>query len=220
MEIIELREKLFNKLIGTGWDNELRFFIKSSEFDNILFKLIMEVEDGFRFTPSLNDIFKSFELCSFENLKVVFVCREPYADPTLNDGLALSNKGVNKTIPMEFYRLKEELIKQVPNHTIKEANLEDWASQGVLLLNQSLTTRITSPNRHMKIWEPFLNYLMEILSRKDLIFVFIGKHPFDDIEGFNLSALPDTYHSKWESDNLFLNINKKLVEKNLSLIIW
>ena len=220
MEILKLREKLFDKLVGTGWDNELRFFIKSQEFDDILFKLMMEVEDGFRFTPALNDIFKPFELCPLDKLKVVFLYQEPYLDPTMNDGLALSNTGINRTIPMEFYRLKEELIKQVPNHTLDEADLSDWASQGVLLLNQSLTARITSPNRHMKFWEPFLNYLMEILSRKDIIFVFIGNHPFDEVEGFNLASLPDTYHSKWESNNLFLDINKKLVEKKLSEIIW
>lgn len=220
MEIKELREKLFAKLAGTGWQDKLRFFIQSSEFDDILLKLMLEVEDGYRITPGLNGIFKPFELCSFDKLKVVFLAQEPYLDPTLNDGLALSNTGSNKSIPMQFYRMKEELLLQVPNTMIKEANLSSWAEQGVLLLNQSFTTRISSPNRHKDIWQPFLYYIMEILAQKDLIFVFIGNHDFDDVEGINLPALPDAYHTKWNSDNLFLKINEKLVDKKLSKIIW
>lgn len=220
MQIEEMRQKLFDKLIGTSWDNELRFFVKSSEFDDILLNLMLEVDTGFRFTPVLNDIFKPFELCPYDKVKVVFIYPEPYADPTLNDGLALSNKATDRDIPVIFNRFKEELNAQFPINSIQEADLSSWTSQGVLLLNESLTTRISTPGRHTVIWEPFINYIMDILVRKDLIFVFIGNHSFEDVEGIQLAALPNAYNSKWNSNDLFLNINKLLVEKNLSEIIW
>ncbi len=220
MEIKEIREKLFNKLIGTGWDDELRFFIKSSEFDDIILQLSLEVDTSFRFTPVLNDIFKPFELCPLDKVKIVFIYPEPYADPTINDGLALSNSATERDIPKTFIKFKEELVLQVPNHTIQEADLSVWCRQGVLLLNQSLTARISSTNRHKGIWEPFFNYLMDILIRKDPIFVFIGNISFDDVEGIRLPELPSAYNVRWDSNNLFLDINKKLVQKNLSEINW
>lgn len=225
MEIREIRDKLFNKLIGTGWENDLRFFVKSSEFDDILLALLSELEKGFRFTPGVNDIFKPFELCHLDKLKVVMVWPEAWLNPTLNHGLAISNNAVDK-YPLPFYRFKTELASQVPNHSILEADLTPWAKQGVLLLNESITARITTSSKHFEIWQAFIGNVFDILNRRDnLIFVFIGESYWSeelDERHFKieLPAIPDGFKKVWDSQNLFLEINKKLVEKNLSEIVW
>lgn len=226
----EIQQVLFDKLVGTGWDEILRFYIKSADFLEILEKLEYEVQEKRRFTPGIKDLLRPFELCHLDRLKVIFLVSEPYfADPTLNNGLAISCNH-SQRLPIELFRLLAELTKQYPKTIFPEETLQGdlkcWALSGVLMLNRSLTSQVGKAGQHFKIWNGFFYYLMNILSRrKDLLFVSFGENEAEDLIGeFNtlikVQALPDHQDVKFDTQELFVKINEYLKNKRIGEIVW
>ncbi len=223
--LLYLQNKLSQKLDDTGWESPLRFCVKSSDFYDVLLWLHHEKIEGRRWTPCINDIFKPFQSCPFNSLKVIFVYPEPWLDPTLNNGLALShNINPYKVTPFRF--LFKELGRTVPGHRLDNADLSGWADQGVLLLNTSLTARIGIPNKHNRIWSYFSYYLLERLNREeDLVWVFFGESEFyetidnDSHVKLQVPALPHDRNGEWETD-IFNKVNEVLEQKNKKKINW
>lgn len=219
--IIEIQDKLFDKLVGTGWDKKLRFIVKSSEMEDIILFLQQQKSEERRFTPGLNDIFKCFQSCEFNDLKVVFVNHEPYQNPLLNNGLAISHTG-NLIEQYEFKAFYEELHRTVGKNSLLNAELLPWAKQGCLFLNTSLTTRVGYTGRHFKLWQHFINSLLDVLNRKDkLIWVFFGESFYFDVVDnlkhikIKVPELPNSRGETWQTD-VFNIINSHLDKK----IIW
>ena len=71
MDLEEIKQKMFDKLILNGWDKVLKSFIFSTEFDDILTKLYTLSQEDKRFTPPLKQLFRAFEECHYDKLKVV-----------------------------------------------------------------------------------------------------------------------------------------------------
>lgn len=69
----EVKTKLVERLQPSGWGQKLRGFIQSSDFDKILTELYRLREEGKRFTPPLKQVFKAFEECPYDKLKVVII---------------------------------------------------------------------------------------------------------------------------------------------------
>ena len=70
MDLEEIKQKMFEKLKSNGWDRILKSFIFSSEFDDILIKLKTLSESEKRFTPPLKQVFRAFEECPYNKLKL------------------------------------------------------------------------------------------------------------------------------------------------------
>lgn len=73
VDLEEIKQKLIEKLKPSGWATKLKGFINSSEFDKILHALYTERENGKRFTPPLKQVFRAFEECPLDKLKVVII---------------------------------------------------------------------------------------------------------------------------------------------------
>lgn len=223
MEIKDIRNKLFEKLEGTGWDNQLRFFVKSSDFDSILEFLYSEVEEKRRFTPPLKYWFKPFQLCPFDQVKVVFIVPEGTCDPTLENGLAISSNE-SLRVSIQFYRFREALAKEYPEHSMTSGDLSYIAAQGVFLLNASITSQILRPGKHRDIWAPFVQYVIRSLVDPDIIFITFGEtgveHLLKDRIVLQVSGLPKTRDDKFEAGGLFSKINEQLKLKNKLPIVW
>jgi uracil-DNA glycosylase len=73
IDLEELKEKLLLKLEPSGWKPVLKSFIESSDFDNIIKQLVRLTKDGKRFTPTLKQLFRAFEECPYDKLKVIVV---------------------------------------------------------------------------------------------------------------------------------------------------
>jgi uracil DNA glycosylase len=69
----EIKLKLVERLRPSGWADKLKGFVQSSDFDKILETLYKLREDGKRFTPPLKVVFKAFEECPVNKLKVVMI---------------------------------------------------------------------------------------------------------------------------------------------------
>jgi uracil-DNA glycosylase len=123
--------------------------------------------------PDMNDIFNSLTLTSFSDVKVIIIGQDPYHGEGQAHGLAFSvKKGVD--IPPSLMNIFKELHNdvgfEIPNHGF----LEEWAKQGVLLLNTVLTVRKDEPNSHKGCgWEQFTDQVIKTLNKKEKPVVFI-----------------------------------------------
>lgn len=135
INIQEVKLKLYNRLKDSGWANVLKTFILSQDFDKILMKLIDITDSGRRFTPPLKTVFRAFEECTYEKLKVIILCPEPFNQYNVSDGIAFSCSNDNKS---EFAIM---FLKQIHDTVYKEQDyvynkdLKRLSNQGVLLLN-------------------------------------------------------------------------------------
>lgn len=115
--------------------------------------------------PRKKNIFDAFKYCPFEKVKVVIVGTEPYVDVPLAEGLAFSIPDKSKHLTSSLYAIYQELATEYGEWR-KEKSLSGWASQGVLLLNMSMTVREYCNNSHVHIWRGFIEDLVRVLSQK------------------------------------------------------
>ena len=95
----EIKLKLIEKLQPSGWANKLRGFIQSSDFDKILSELYKQRTEGKKFTPALKQVFRAFEECPVDKLKVIMIGQDPYPHFGVADGLAFSCSNTGKPQP-------------------------------------------------------------------------------------------------------------------------
>jgi uracil-DNA glycosylase len=222
----EIKLKLIEKLKPSGWATKLRGFIQSSDFDKILEVLYKLREEGKRFTPPLKQVFRAFEECPHDKLKVIIIGQDPYPHFGVADGLAFSCSNTMKSQPsirIIFEALNETVFGGLPVEN--NVDLTRWANQGVLLLNSALTCQIDKPGSHTAIWKDFVAYTMDILNYTDsgLIFVLMGKQA-QELEGLigEHHYIIKTAHpasagysgTKWDCQNMFNEINKIIIGQN------
>ena len=129
--------------------------------------------------PKNADIFRAFNDTPFDKVKVVILGQDPYHGPNQAHGLSFSvQKGI--AIPKSLINIYKELATDIPGF-VKPAhgNLEEWAKQGVLLLNATLTVRAGEAASHQKKgWEIFTDGVIHMLSEKrtGLVFILWGSY--------------------------------------------
>ena len=232
MTLKDVQMKLYQKLKPSGWGSKLRMFLLSDEFYDILLQLHENAEKGKRFTPVLKDVFNAFEKCPYKDLKVIIVASKPHNIANTADGMAFSSSYL-KNPSAALYAIFQELETTVyPDGYKWDPDLTRWAEQGVLLLNPSLTVEIGVDKSHSYIWDPFIIALFEMLleSSTGLAFVFMGKtakewHKYvgkNNYKFFTSHPAGKRYvkNGKWDSGNLFNQINKILNSNNGEQITW
>lgn len=123
-------------------------------------------------------IFNAFNLCPFDQVRVVIIGQDPYHGPGQAHGLCFS---VNDGIPFPpslvniFKEVQDDLGTPVP----PTGNLSRWARQGVLLLNATLTVRAHQAGSHQRQgWEEFTDAVIRVLNerRDHLVFILWGSY--------------------------------------------
>ena len=138
-----------------------------------LFKRVGEEYGKYKTFPAGDDIFNAFHLTPLEQVKVVILGQDPYHNDGQAHGLCFSVKP-DVEIPPSLVNIYQELYDdmgcEIPNH----GYLEEWAKQGVLLLNTVLTVRAHQANSHRGIgWEEFTDATIRILDKQNQPIVFI-----------------------------------------------
>jgi uracil-DNA glycosylase len=130
------------------------------------------------FLPSKENIWRALELTPLETIKVVILGQDPYPTPGNAHGLAFSVMPDVRPIPASLKNIYKELVTDIgftlPNH----GNLEEWAGQGILLLNTVLTVEPGAPQSHSKIgWEEVTDQIIRSIAARleNVIFVLWGK---------------------------------------------
>lgn len=127
--------------------------------------------------PEKKNIFKAFKLTPLKEVKVIIFGQDPYYIPNKATGLAFSVKK-KEQLTETLKNIFKELKNNYPATINKTGCLNNWAKQGVLLLNNILTVEKNKPNSHKNIgWEIFTDKIIKILCKrkKNLIFVLMGK---------------------------------------------
>lgn len=177
VDLEQIKVKLIEKLKPSGWSLKLKSFIYSSDFDKILQALYDEREAGKRFTPPLKQVFRAFEECPVNDLKVIMIGQDPYPYLGVADGIAFSCGNTSKPQP-SLDQMFGALNKTVYTQEIVEhdPDLTRWSRQGVLMLNRALTCQVDKVGSHYHIWNDFLMYVIDMLSltNSGLIFCLLG----------------------------------------------
>ncbi len=129
--------------------------------------------------PAPQNIFKAFELCPFDQTKVVILGQDPYHTPNVANGLSFATS--QSKIPPSLQNIFKEISAEFPELKIETQNgdLTRYAKQGVLLLNATLTVRENSPTSHSdKGWELFTDEVIKVLSdqKENLVFILWGNY--------------------------------------------
>jgi uracil-DNA glycosylase len=221
----EIKEKLIKKFEGTGWDIKLRSFIKSDDFTKILENLHKLREDGKRFTPPLKYVFRAFEECPLDKLKVVVVGQDVYPHMGIADGLAFSCSLTGKPQPSLkniFKEIEKTVYQDFPTH--QDPDLKRWANQGVLLLNTALTCQIDKIGSHYDVWKDFISYVIDMLNltNSGLVFILFGSkaQELESLIGDNHYVLKASHPASavysggtWDCNDVFNKANE-IIEKN------
>jgi uracil-DNA glycosylase len=202
-------------------------------FDSIDHSFLKSLEEKYlnkNVLPEKEDLFKSFELCDIDDVRVVILGQDPYHTKGVADGLAFSSKKENH-IPPSLKNIFKELNSDLG--IIKEnGNLISWANQGILLMNTILTVEEGKPLSHSDMgWEILTDNVLSKLNKKEnsIIFVLWGekarskKKLLDNPTHFIIeSSHPSffSYKKGFEGSKPFSKINIILDKLNHRKIDW
>lgn len=181
--------------------------------------------------PETMRIFRAFELCPFDEVKVVILGQDPYHGEGQAHGLcfSVSNEVVR---PPSLVNIFKEVASDLRIKPQPSSNLERWAAQGVLLLNATLTVEAGKPGSHQrKGWEQFTDRVIQELSEKrsGLVFILWGRYAQQKGEKINTTKhlvlkakhpSPLSAHHGFFGCKHFSKTNAYLVKADLKPIDW
>ncbi|WP_118950818.1 uracil-DNA glycosylase [Taibaiella helva] len=163
--------------IEPSWAKVLAAEFEKDYFKGIAEFLKAEKAAGKVIYPPGPEIFSAFSLTPFGNVKAVLLGQDPYHGPGQAHGLCFSvRKGV--TIPPSLVNMYKELKADLDIDSPGHGFLEEWAQQGLLMLNASLTVEAGKPMSHSKIgWEQFTDAVIRKVSeeKEGVVFLLWGK---------------------------------------------
>lgn len=204
--------------------------IKNTEYFTELWRKVKQEYSKHKCFPPKKQIFRALELTPFDEVKVVIIGQDPYHNDYQANGLCFS---VSDQIPAPpslkniFTELKEDL------GVVKKTNeLDDWAKQGVLLLNATLTVKAHEPNSHKDIgWGRFTDFIIQQVSeqKEGVVFVLWGAFAqrksglIDQSKHFVIQSphpSPFSVYRGFFGSKPFSKINEFLISKNQPPIRW
>ena len=204
--------------------------IKNTDYYRNLWQKVEEKYATEKCFPPKHQIFRALDLTPFDDIKVVIIGQDPYHNDDQANGLCFSVSEKVKTPPSLkniFTELKSDLgIDRTQNE------LDDWAAQGVLLLNATLTVTAHSPNSHKDLgWEQFTDFIIKEISEKkeNIVFVLWGAFAQKKEELINSSQhliiksahpSPFSVYRGFYGSKPFSQINSYLESKNKQPISW
>lgn len=206
------------------------------EFDKPYFGLLAQfVRQEYRTRqcfPPAAQIFRAFDICPFNRVRVVIIGQDPYHEPGQAQGLCFSvADGV--PVPPSLDNIYKELNRDLGKPVPVSGDLTRWAEQGVLLLNATLTVRAHLANSHQRLgWSFFTDAAIKALSahREHIVYMLWGgfarsKRGFID-QGKNLileSVHPSPLSANrggWFGQHQFSRCNEYLKANGETEIDW
>lgn len=216
--------------IEESWSNVLNEEFEKPYFQELI-NFVKQEYASQTIYPKGKDIFRAFDECPFNEVKVVILGQDPYHGPGQANGLCFSvHEGI--TFPPSlvniFKEIKNDLGKDIPPN----GSLERWAKQGVLLLNATLTVRAHQAGSHQnKGWETFTDAVVQALAsqKKNLVYMLWGSYaqkkaaivnPKENLVLKSPHPSPLSAHRGFFGNGHFSKANQYLVEKGRGEISW
>lgn len=162
--------------IEQSWKNALADEFGKPYFESLVRFLHKEKSEGKKVFPPGSQIFRAFDLTPVDKVKVVILGQDPYHGFGQAHGLSFSvPEGV--PAPPSLKNIFKEIESDMGVRMSGYPNLENWARQGVLLLNAVLTVRSGEAASHSKIgWEQFTDAVIRYVSNncEGVVFMLWG----------------------------------------------
>lgn len=208
----------------------------SEEFEKPYFKTLTErvrnaYTSGVPVYPPPKQIFRAFELCSFDAIRVVILGQDPYHGPHQAHGLCFSVED-GTPLPPSLKNIYKELRDDLGAPIPATGNLSGWGKQGVLLLNATLTVHAGIAGSHQGWgWEEFTDAIIKKVSEKSehVVFLLWGKYAqskralIDETKHLVLTAAhpsPLSAHNGFFGCRHFSKTNAYLTEHGKKTISW
>jgi uracil-DNA glycosylase len=162
----------------SSWKEKLQGEFAQDYFTDLTAFVKKEYKEGVVY-PAPKNIFRAFELCPFDKVKVVILGQDPYHGERQANGLCFAvDEGT--ALPPSLQNIFKEIESDL-GQPLKSRNgdLTRWAEQGVLLLNATLTVRARTAGSHQgQGWEQFTDAVIKALSeeRENLVFILWGNY--------------------------------------------
>lgn len=162
--------------IEKSWADALQAEFEKPYFKSLVDFLHAEKSSGKVIYPKGGDIFRAFELCPVDRVKVVILGQDPYHGEGQAMGLSFSvPRGV--PAPPSLKNIFKEIESDCGVRMSGATDLTPWAQQGVLLLNSILTVEANRAASHSNAgWEPFTDAVISYISNncKGVVFMLWG----------------------------------------------
>lgn len=216
--------------LGGGWDEALAPLFADERYKKIREFLKNEYSAHVVY-PDMYDLYNCFRFTPIDNLKAVILGQDPYHEPGQAHGLCFSVKpGI--PLPPSLQNIYKEIESDLGIVEPKCGDLTKWATQGVLLLNTTLTVREHMANSHSKCgWAWFTDSVIKLISDRCDNVVFIlwggnarGKAPL--IDGRKHLVLqcahpsPLSAHNGFFGCRFFSKTNEYLAAHNKEPVDW
>ena len=215
--------------LDTNWKNILNQYTDNDNFNTLQDFLNSQSETIY---PKPENIFACFNKFNFEDLKVVLIGQDPYHGPNQAMGLSFSVPEKTKVLPPSLRNIFKELETDIGKREDRCGDLSNWANQGVLLLNTSLSVTRGKANSHSKYWTWLSDEIIKYISQNNqhIVFMLWGNHArklkqFIDtdkhhvLEATHPSPL-GAAHGGWFDCKHFSKTNSILEANNKGKIDW
>ena len=216
-------EDSWKQHIGAEFDKQ--YFINLTQF-------VREEYLHYQCFPPGKLIFNAFNLCPFDQVKVVIIGQDPYHELGQANGLSFSvNDGV--PFPPSLVNIFKEIEMDLGTPMPSSGDLTRWARQGVLLLNATLTVRAHQAASHQrKGWEEFTDAAIRALNadREHLVFILWGGYArskaylIDPNKHLILQSVHPSPLSAnrggWFGNHHFSRCNEYLKQHGMTPIVW
>jgi len=156
-------KKQLNDVFEKEWFSALREFVRTEYREQQIF-------------PPAQYLFRAFELCTWQNTRVIILGQDPYIRPGQAMGMSFSVPE-GAPLPPSLKNIYKEIERETGRKMPASGDLSRWAQQGVLLLNAVLSVREGLSNSHQgRGWEQFTDEVIQRLSKNknNLVFLLWG----------------------------------------------
>lgn len=216
--------------LPSSWQSQLDREDITSDLNELVEKLKAKIDQNISIYPPLKDIYNAFKFCNFNNTKIVIFGQDPYHQKDTANGLAFAVNAGHK-IPPSLRNIYKEIQNDIGIVKYGSGDLYEWAAQGVLLLNSSLTVEDSSPGSHEKIgWDNLIFSIIKLLNKKgNVVFMLWGansiakKKLIDESINYVLTAphpSPLSSYRGFFGCKHFSKANNFLETKKIKPILW
>ena len=216
--------------IDSSWKSRLANEFNAPYFEQLT-NFVRDAYTHHQIFPPAKLIFNAFDLCPFDQVKVVIIGQDPYHGLGQAHGLSFS---VNEDIPLppSLKNIYQEIRSDLGIQPLSHGNLERWAKQGVLLLNATLTVQADLAGSHQKKgWETFTDSAIKAVAneKEHVVFLLWGNYAqqkaqyIDRTKHLVLTAVhpsPLSAHRGFFGCKHFSQTNQYLTEHGLEPINW
>jgi uracil-DNA glycosylase len=225
-------KQFWTENLGIKWASQLKHVLKTPYATKLMNFIGTEYAMN-ECVPAKVDIFKAFKLCPWDSVRVVILDSKPHSYCYGANGLAYGDKYTSQFSSPSIGKIHECIEREYYDglHLDFDFSLEDWAKQGVLLLNAQLTVRKEDKGEHKKPWGKFISAVLNELNdyKPGTIYILWGKEnqklsPYLEKNNHVLTFdHPSTHcypnNKDWHCTN-FKEANKLLIEMNNEEIKW